>query len=121
MPSPIVCGKCQIEKGYDEYRQREKGVSYDICIQCWREELALFWATKQYRVCKTCNETLPLRKYRKDQYCIPYMVCLECYNKKAQEKYQQLRASRVIPLELVEPKPLSKLDIMHLQMLGDIN
>ena len=91
MPSPIVCGKCQIEKGYDEYRQRERGVLYDICMQCKREDMTLFWANRQYRVCRTCNEKLPLTKYRKDQYGIPYKVCLECYNKKVQEDYRQLR------------------------------
>jgi len=117
MPSPIVCGKCQIEKGYDEYRQRERGVLYDICMQCKREDMALFWANKQYRVCNKCYEKLPIIKYGKDVYGIPYATCRECFQKKVQEDYRKRRLSHVTPLE---PKPLSKLDIMHLEML-DIN
>ena len=115
----IVCFKCQLLKRFDEYRQREKGISYDICMQCRRENLALFWTDKQYRVCNSCHDKLPIiLKYSKDEYGIPYATCRECYQKKVKEDYRKRWEFRVIPLELVEPKPLTEIQRMHLEMLG---
>ena len=125
MPSPIVCYQCKLLKRFDEYRQREKGVSYDICMQCRRENLALSWANKQYRVCNRCHEKLPITKYNKDEYAIPYATCFECFQKKVQEDYRKRRQAqeayrkrRQSEIPLAEAKPLTTtIQRMYLEML----
>ena len=118
MPSPIVCYRCKLLKRFDEYRQRAIGISCDICMQCRRENLALFWSDKEYRVCNRCHDKLPIIKYSKDEYGIPYATCRECFQKKVKEDYRKRWEFRVPPIELAEAKPISKFDIMQLEMLG---
>src|SRR5271167_2749409 len=107
---PIVCAKCRVGKQLNDYKVDEQGVPYDICIRCWRENSVLFWSTKHFRICKSCDEKLPLdKRFRKNQYGIPYAICVTCYETKVQEDYRKLRASRILPFEsgkkVVSPEP----------------
>ena len=107
---PIVCARCRIGKQLDAYKLDEQGAPFDICIQCWRENSVLFWATKHFRICKSCDEKLPLdKKFRKNQYGIPYAICLTCYEKKVQEDYRKLRLARVLLFEVVGKKVPSEI------------
>ena len=117
----IVCAKCRVGKEMKDYKQDEQGVPFDICIQCWTINSALFWSTKHFRICKSCDEKLPLAKrFHKNQYGIPYAICTICYETKVQEDYRKLRASRILPFDamakkvpLPEPKVPSKIILVR--------
>ena len=118
---PIVCAKCRIGKQLNDYKLDEQGVPFDICIQCWNINSALFWSTKHFRICKSCDEKLPIdKRFRKNQYGIPYAICVTCYETKVQEDYRKLRASRILPFEAIgkkvplpEPKVPSKIILLR--------
>src|SRR5271167_4745610 len=90
----IMCIGCQQLKPEEHYRRNTTdGERYLNCLDCWRIASKEFWSTKNFRVCKNCDEKLPLRIFKLDIYGIPYAICMPCFEKHVAENYRKTRAA----------------------------
>src|SRR5277367_716487 len=102
----FTCKTCNTLKEKDCFRAKKDGTAYyDNCLECWRGETKLFWETKKFRICRRCDEKLPLRLFARDKYDVPFTSCTPCHEKTVAEEYRKLqnaaaRASTVSGIEI---------------------
>ena len=83
--SNMLCSSCNQVK---EVATNKIGVQYRLCISCYQKEQRLFWAGKQFRVCKVCDEKLPRRMFKNDKNECPYAVCNTCFEARVAAAYK---------------------------------
>src|SRR5277367_4293419 len=90
---------CNTLKEKDCFRARKDGTAYyDNFLECWRGKAKLFWETKKFRVCRRCDENLPLRLFARDKYDVPFTSCTPCHEKSCtpcheKSEYRKLRSA----------------------------
>src|SRR5277367_5146701 len=90
----FTCKTCNTLKEKDCFCAKKDGTAYyDDCLECWRGEAKLFWETKKFRICRCCDEKLPLRLYTRDKYDVPFISCTPCHEKTVAEEYRKLRSA----------------------------
>ena len=96
------CSSCNLVKSSDEYNaNKTTGTTYSKCKLCFHNESVKFWSDKKFRICKSCDVNLPLRKYDRANE-IPYRECRKCYEAKV-AAYTRERRERAQVVVKVEP------------------
>ena len=83
--STFVCSSCNQVK---EAVKSKNGLQYRLCYSCFQKEQRLFWADKQFRVCKDCDEKLPRRLFDNDKNGCPWAVCKTCFEHRVAAAYK---------------------------------
>ena len=96
------CSSCNLVKSLDEYNaNKTNGELYSKCKLCFHNESVKFWSDKKFRICKSCDVNLPLRKYDRANE-IPYRECRKCYETKV-ATYTRERRERALANVKIEP------------------
>jgi len=86
--STFVCSSCNQVK---DVVKNKNGLEYRLCHNCYQKEQNLFWATKQFRVCKDCDEKLPLRVFDNNKNGCPWFTCKSCFEHRVAAAYKNLK------------------------------
>ena len=85
----FICWDCKMKKEARAFMKKKDGKSYyNTCTDCWRRASAVWWLSKEFKICKRCDHKLPIRMFKKDMDGIPYSDCIPCHEINVDARYR---------------------------------
>ena len=87
--STFVCASCNQVKAIVTNKDV---LQYRQCQNCYAKDQRIFWLGKQFKVCRDCDENLPLRMFDCYKNGCPWFACKLCFERHVAETYKKSKA-----------------------------